>query len=218
MFTLDILALFFLFCGLLVIPSRLRMSSLNLEFLRISKILWRCLFLLVFFTLPTRCLQKRCHVNCRQLSRKSRFWANPHVVDRLCQAKLHRGSRCVGCYFWGHHRFSLTRHSRDLFCHENSSNHDSPVFLFPLCSVSLSFPSPVSVAASRQRGRSRARYREVRVRARPKKRKEKLTRLLLLHSGPHNIPCPSSCSTFLLARATAVVLALTPRCERRLFS
>lgn len=126
-----------------MIPSRLRMSSLNLEFLmRISKVLRRCLFLLVFLYSTAQCLQKRCHVNWRQLSRKSRSWANPHVVDRLCQAKLHRfvwSILAVSGVIFGVTIAFLSQDIREPFCHENSSNHDSPVFLFPLYSVSLYF-------------------------------------------------------------------------------
>lgn len=79
-----------------------------------------------------------------------------------------------GVIFGGHHRFSLTRHSRDLSVMRIPATMTLPSFFFPyvqsLFHSRCLYPSRLhdSVDAA-----GLARYHEVRVRARPKKRKEK---------------------------------------------
>lgn len=149
---------------------------------------------------------------------------NPNVVDGLCQAKLHVSfgqvvdPRCVGCYFWewGAEKRkspspSLTRReiSRSVIEFPWRITITTSRLSFPLCSGSL-FRSYSFVTAWMQ-GCCREPEQACvlgQVSSKTKKRKKIDPASSFC---PHNIPCPPSHSTFLLARATAVVLALTPR-------
>lgn len=148
------------------------MSLLTLKFLmRINKIYGDVFFFL--FSLLDVCRRDVMSIE----DKKSHSWANPHVVDRLCQANLHRRSngrsslRRVLFLGWEAEvtiAFSHETFERP-FCHENFSNHDSPVFLFP-CVQSLFHSRCLYPLRLHD---SVARYCKVRVRARPKKRREK---------------------------------------------
>lgn len=132
------------------------------------------------------------------------------LLDRLCQVGLHRWSSVDRrVLFLGSPPLPLTRHSIDsaMRIPLANNNHDFPPFLSLVQSLFHSCYLYSSTTASRQRGRRVTACLRIRASLDPRPKKKKLTQLLL-HSGPHNIPCPS---TFLLARATAVVLALTPR-------
>lgn len=155
-------------------------------------------------------------------SRQLKMVVESHVVDRLCQGQVVRviDPRRVGCYFWvgsRSHHLLLSRDVRRSVVRIPlaDNNHD---FLPFVSVVSLSYLLSVSLlygfTAAWMQGcciePERSACLRVRASFVPKPKKEILTRLLL-RPGPHYIPCRPSHSTFLLARATAVVLALTPR-------